>query len=474
MIRSSTILTLAMCFIILCGYGIHAGLSRLWGPGPFGDYIVVMTILVWMEIIINSGVPTAVSKLIAEDGENESRILKTSLFLQMRTGACLLVILVLLSPLFGMMMGQQRMTFYLLVAAVDIPFMGLYALYHKALSGKHLFGRQAGTMATYAASRLLAILGLAALGFGIWGALAGNIIGSVAGGIAGFFLLGLRGSGKAYEREKISGTGRQTATYWLAFHLLIGLDLICIRVIMPDPATAGYYGAAMTLARIPYFVFVGLNIILVPLIARALTRGMREQASAYIRQAVTFLFIILFIGIALILSSSRDLVGLIYSAAFLPAAPALDLLIVAFSFLCFFMLMGSILIGAGRAKTATRMAFILLPLSLLLNLALIPPWGMIGAASATLTTACAGAVLALIVARKELPITLDSPRLVKALAAAAAVYLVSTRWQLSGGLLPLKYLILILAYFIILLVTQALSVQDVFTLLKKENERSRH
>jgi len=55
---------------LLCGYGVHIFLARRFGPSLYGNFGVVISILVWFELAVIRGLPTAIQKFIAEDQDN--------------------------------------------------------------------------------------------------------------------------------------------------------------------------------------------------------------------------------------------------------------------------------------------------------------------------------------------------------------------------------------------------------------------
>ena len=53
----------------------------------------------------------------------------------------------------------------------------------------------------------------------------------------------------------------------------MNIDLLFVKAMVVDNAKTGFYTAATTLARTPYFIFIALSATLLPLISKPITNN---------------------------------------------------------------------------------------------------------------------------------------------------------------------------------------------------------
>ena len=144
-------------------------------------------------------------------------------------------------------------------------------------------------------------------------------------------------------------------------------------------AQQGFYSIAVLLAEKLSHLPNSIQIVLFPRVS-ALSREQANQVTP--RVVRTTLLIMVFGGFALA-ASSEFLIRLFYGQKFMPALPAMRLLIPGVVFLSVFKVLASDLSGRNRRTYISIAAAVAFVLNAALNFILIPRWGISGAAVAS-------------------------------------------------------------------------------------------
>jgi O-antigen/teichoic acid export membrane protein len=284
------------------------------------------------------------------------------------------------------------------IAALDLPFFGLYTCLSHLLNGRRDFLVSAvGTM-VYGATKVVGTAILLTSGtLSVEGALVVNIAASVLG----LVVLLPRGGMRVLRptltaRAPILRLALPVLLADLGVQTLLALDLWSLNALgAAIPAeTKGQYVAAVNLARVPNMLAFVLASILMPSIARALADGDKPTAARLVLGATRFLAVMVLPACALIAVNAADILALLFSSAYAGGGRFLALLIFAqgLGFTCLGALQ-SILVGAGAAPAGARRIYAGVLVAILLNSALVPALGAEGAALAAVLALATAASL---------------------------------------------------------------------------------
>lgn len=172
------------------------------------------------------------------------------------------------------------------------------------------------------------------------------------------------------------------ASAGFAWAILTYTDTIMITIFR-NTTEVGLYQVAMPLANTLLYVVGAINVVAYPLFAQFSAK----QESHYIKSGVTLLYNYLFIGmlpLALALFSFPELViTMLFGVDYLPATTALRILSFSALFFSLASFNTTLLSATGHAKKTAFFAFLTAILNFILNLALIPTLGFVGASIAT-------------------------------------------------------------------------------------------
>ena len=442
--RGTIVLVLSKALFLVGSVMIHVFLGRYLGPRGYGQYGLVMSILLWFEVVVNSAIPWAVSKVISERKALARNVFTQGMGLQLAFSSVILAVFIILAPALARVFGDGSIRLLLWWVALDIPFFALLSVVLTYFNGLQRFGRQGAVSISRILFKVLATVLLVLGGHDITGALVANIIASVLALIAGFLLLRLPPAPEERVRliERVLSFGLPYTLFLLSAQLLLSIDLWSVKIFIEDPDAAGFYTSAQTISRVPYFLFLGLTTALFPALSHSISSGQEEAGRAQVRQALRLQALVLLPAGAIVSASPGAVVRLFFGIDFQPAVGPLTVLIWGMILFTGFYNLAVILSVTGRPLTALGFSLVCITGDVLLNWLLVPRMGMMGAALATALTSLVGvAVLAALVSSR-FGSPLSAGTLIKLVAVAGLIFGLSTLLNLEGILLILEAVVL--------------------------------
>jgi stage V sporulation protein B len=442
--RGTVLLVLSKALFLVGSVLIHVFLGRYLGPQGYGQYGLVMSILLWFEVVVNSAIPWAVSKVISERRNLARSVFFQGIGLQLIFSIVVLVVFIALAPTLARVFGDGAIRVLLWWVALDIPCFALLSVFLTYFNGLQRFGRQGIVSISRIFFKVLATVLLVLGGYSIRGALVANIIASLLALATGWFVLRLPAPSSQRVRfvRRVLSFGIPYTLFLLSAQLLLSIDLWAVKILVDDPAAAGFYTSAQTISRVPYFLFLGLTTALFPALSHSVSSGQEGASRVQVRQAMRLLALVL-LPVGAIVSSSPDaIVKLFFGSAFHPAVLPLTILIWGMIlFTCFYNL-AVILSVTGRPLMALGCSLGFILGDGLLNWLLVPQVGMAGAALATSLTSLGGTVVLAVVVSRRFGALLSSGTLLKLALASGLVFGLSALVPLEGFLLILKGMVL--------------------------------
>lgn len=436
---------------LIGGYAVHSFLGRRLGPADYGVYGVVIAFLVWMEVSLTGGFPYAIRKFGAENAELMPAIARASMRGQVVFAALLTVAAMAAAPTIAGLLHDPGLTGLIRIASIDIPIYAFYFCFMAILNGRRSYMRQAAAMAAYAAGKVAAVILLVALGFGVMGALIGNILASVAGLIIAVAAAGRIPKATPYPFNRLVKYAGSTSILGIFFTLLISIDLFAVKAMVGTAATVGYYAAANTLARAPFLLFIGIASATLPALSKAASETDHELARKYMGQATRLHLMLLAPVVAILSGAAVGVVNLLFSDRYQSAAPALAILVVAMMLFSFLHAVYNIFVAMGDTRTPFLGTTFLIGVAAALNLWLVPDYGIVGAAVAALFTSAAGLLGSTIVCIGRFGVFISPAVVVRITAAAALIYLAAATIKVQGIALVGFCAALFLAYTVLLI-----------------------
>jgi O-antigen/teichoic acid export membrane protein len=421
--RGVLYITFAKGWFLLAGMVLTFGLPRIfkWAGGDdvnvgialFGAYQIVTRGV----SIINNGIVTgtiqAVSKFTSEDESNAGAVRRAGLRVQGSLGIAIAVLYAALAGFLAQALGSPELATPMRITAGIIAAYSCYAVFIGSFNGRRLFSHQATFDITYATLKTGLIIGLAAAGFGILGAVSGFLAAAVLITIIAAFVARPQSTG-IFPAKKYLTFGATLIVYTFLLNLVLSLDLWLLKGLTTRAAIesgqtveiaslttkvlAGQYSAAQGLAFIPYQAILSIAFVAFPLISKVTFSGDTEKAKIYVQKTMRFTAIFI-VGLAAVFCAlPSQTIGFIFPTEYLVATEALGILSIGIAAFGLLVVSNTILNGAGlpgKAMLAVvlTLAVIIGGVSVLVSQAGSGP----GALAAAATGSASGMTLGLII-----------------------------------------------------------------------------
>ncbi len=385
-------LTLAEVLYNLSGYVVHAVAGRILGPADYGRYGLVITLTTTVIILIGNGVPTAMSRYLSEafiqNPGSIHAIKRAGIILQTLIIGAITLIFFFFAPIISRLLGDSSLTPLFQLSSLIIPAFAASSFYFYYFTGIHRFHTQATLKIARALLRATLLVALVVL-FKIYGAIVGYILVPFLTFTIGTFFDRRSSTDFPPEEKPVFSLRKLLSAAWpitfflVFYEIFISIDLYLVKAILHNDQETGFYNAALTLGRIPYYLFYALSIVLLPTLAKLNGEGNPEKISKLMTSSLRYAGIILIPIATLLFAYAEQASSLFFGQDYVAAAPALEVLAFGLSCLTVFYIVATGLIGLGRAKLAMWLAIAGTAVDVLLNILAIKSFGILGAAWAT-------------------------------------------------------------------------------------------
>lgn len=369
-------------------------IARVLGSSGYGDYAVLLSILGILMTFVNAGVFDGVRKYIAESrDEPDWQASVFSFYLRFATVIALVAAMVLsiitYSGLIQWIFGPQYEVYFYLLAGLVVA-QQISSLARGTLMG--LGYEHFSEPLRLLRQVLFAGIGipLAVIGFGVAGILIGRLAARILTSAIAYALIFrqirpgaiTKQRSATFPRRELVSFNSMTVLFTLFMTSLYDVDVLLLKLFMGSETT-GYYKAALVTAEFIWFVPKALQIVLLhstsELWSEQNTRQITELASRATRYAL-LLTVLLAIGIAALADA---FVPFYFGSEFDPAITPLLLLLPGTIGLAVSRPMLAIGQGKGSLRTIVYATGGAALINVVLNIALIPRFGMVGAAIGT-------------------------------------------------------------------------------------------
>lgn len=454
---------IARSVVILSGYALHFGVGRHLGPELYGIIGVIFSLLALTQVIFRAGINRAVSKLTAENNELANTIKNKALKIILPLAGAVFIFYFIFADFIANLLNDPSLVPYMRLSAFEIPLTAAYVVYRASLNGMRAFGKLSKIVIIYSITKVFSVLILILLGFSISGVIIGYIIASFVAMLFARNYCKFISVNNDFDIRKIFSFAIPVLFFSLASTLILNIDLLSIKSILKENTLTGYYTSASTLARPTLSIFTALSTTLFPSIVLAYSKEDKKQVINYINQSLRYLLILLLPLLFLVSATSENLISMVYTDKYAPAAPALSILVFGLGFITLYGVLNTIIMAIGRPKVSMYIAFSLVPIDLILNLTLIPLYQLEGAAIATTVTAVIGVVISAAYIFKKFKTLVSPLSFVRILIGSIFIYFISAKYTLTGIFLPFEYIILFLVYLSFLWIVGEIKGKDIET-----------
>jgi O-antigen/teichoic acid export membrane protein len=374
-------------------------LARFLGPSGRGAYTLILLIPTTLLILGQLGIPSA---LIYYAGRGRD-------LNELRSAAVLLLPILSLATIIPTLLLADTIQRSILIGApaggLELVLLGVPFLFLATLGGTILLGRQAIrtvnllALGQTATSLVLLFILVGPLGLGVQGAITTYVVIVIATGVATLIaVLRLAPMRFVISRRMLSDLlnyGIRIYPGSLASFFSYRIDVFLISLLLASSASVGLYGLAVSLAELVFYVPDSIATAFFPRIANAereeadlLAPQVTRVATLATMLAAAALIPVAFIGVHLLLP------------AFVDSLPALIVIVPGIIALSISKVLSGYVSGLGRALPVGAIAVATLVVNVIANLILIPAWGIVGAAAASLVSYTANATLMIIISAR--------------------------------------------------------------------------
>jgi O-antigen/teichoic acid export membrane protein len=463
---------LVTAFLLYKFLANELGSSPSASTALFGTWRVILSVLVWFEIFVNSGLVKMATKRLAEKPGDESRLERAAYLGQALVAVIVFALVELVAPLIAAGLGHPEWTVLVRVSAIDIPVYSLFLAASSIQLGRGGFDRQAIGWIVYATAKLVLIAGLVWMRLGVTGALVGNALASTVG----FAIVVSRWGKTDAPLAELRVLAREMlidSLPFLGLALLEGLaastDLWVVSGVVRGTGSVsrdtliGFYASAAVLVDMPTFLLLGVNRVLFPSVARSSAEGDESAVRTIATGGLRVALIITLLAASVIVASGRAALQVALSGASAGAYAVLAVLIFACVGRSAREVCTEVLLATNRSGISVVILAGSVALEIALLVALIPRWGVVGAAAGAAFAAVVSGVWAALSLRSALSWRALAT-LVRAVLAAAIVGA-----ALSAIPLPNPYWVLVtyplaaVAYLALLGVMREFDAEDLAT-----------
>ncbi|ADB60020.1 polysaccharide biosynthesis protein [Haloterrigena turkmenica DSM 5511] len=369
-------------------------LYRFLGPSSYGDYAFLLSVFAIYMIFVSSGVTDGVRKFLAED-RNDANWSEhvVGFYLRLAIGLAVVgAVLLILAARFGIVDRAfgDGFTIYFYALAVLVVTAQFRDYARKTLMGFGLERYSEPLKILDTVAFITVAVPLAFVGVGVIGVLAGHLVASLLVAVVGLTIVHRRvplscltsTPTERFPRKQMLSFNSMSIVLVFLLMSLYHIDIVMLQRFR-ESAAVGNYRAALTLAEFLWFVPLAIQTVFVHSTSELWSQHRHREISELASRATRYTFLLTAV-MAVGLAALADVAVPIYFGD--EAIPAIEPLLLLLPGALGFALARPILAvsqGEGTLRYPIAATGVAALLNVVLNAALIPRYGMHGAAIAT-------------------------------------------------------------------------------------------
>lgn len=439
-------------------------LARYLGPDGLGLFSMAIMIVGIIQLAAIFGFDSALIKFVAEYKDKKKdkvdSLFSSAIITMLIIGIITSLALFACSNTFARIFNMPSLSILLKIYALAFPFSLMYGIIIAFFSGLRKMRYYAFIMILQASLTLVFIIALLIIGLGVEGAILGTVFAIIATmGIAmtivkkfvHFTFSDYKKNTKVLASfgSRLVGTNMIGQIYYYIDTLMIGYFLTITDV--------GYYAVAISLSRFFWLVPRAIATVAYPAISEYWAKDNHQAVNKLVDKATKYsTCILVFAGMSVIFFAT-DIITFLFTAEFLPAVLPLGILVIGTVTSGILRSVGGIFASVGKVNLALKIVAIGAVCDIILNIILIPTYGIIGAATATTASYVLNVGIVIYFLRRELAIKLDTSWYTKM---ALLIGLSATLFYVLGFLNHFLSSIIPLLLYIIVVITYLLTKEE--------------
>jgi len=396
------------------GFVITIVLGRYLGAGDLGLYRMASTIYGIAMLVAAIGIPAAMIKYVAEfkdDRTKFNQIVSSGVITSLFLGIGFIALFYFSSGLFADIFNMPGLSGLLKILSPVFPFALVGGALLGLLNGLREMKKYAAATIIQSVLMVIITVVLIYFGFGVAGAVIGVVLSSVG------FCLFLIWTTRKYFEITFSGYAPTTKKMLLFGIHIFGAqamniinyqaDIILIGYFL-TAMDVGYYAVAVGLSKFFWIVPQSIQTITYPATSEYWAKNNHSALQTMIDKSMKYSACVLLpIGLA-VGFFAKDIITTIFGEGFIYSVLPLQILIIGTIISgAGERAVGGTLAGIGRSDLNPKIASSSATINIILNIILIPYFGIVGAAIATATSLSVAVFLSLFLMVKNAGIKLD-------------------------------------------------------------------
>ena len=389
-------------------------LARFLGPEGFGLISMAMMIIGFFQLVALFGIDGALVKFVAEYKEQKEKVyslVSSAFFTILIVGITVSLALFVFSNTFANVFNMPSLSLLIKIYALAFPFSLAQGIIYSYFIGLREMRYYAFFRILRASSSLVFISVFLIIGLGVEGAMSGTVFATFATASVAMVII------KRYVHLTLSNYKKNTKMLVSYGSRLVGanmigeinhyVDIIMIGYFLTSTAV-GYYAVAVSLSRFFWLVPRAMGTVAYPTISEYWAKNDIQAINKLVDKSTKYsACILIFAGMSVIFFA-KDIITFLFTSEFLPAVLPLTILIIGTVTSGILKSISVIFASTGKINLVLIISTIGAVGNTLLNIALIPTYGIIGAATATTTSYVIGVGITIYFLRKFFAIKFDA------------------------------------------------------------------
>ena len=366
-------------------------LARYLGPEGLGLFSMTIMIVGIIELITTLGFDSALIKYVAEYKGKEQKekvysLVSSAIITILIIGIITGIVLFVFSNTFASIFNMPSLSLLLKIYALAFPFSLTYGIIFGYLNGLREMRYYAFIHILQASLALIFILTFLIIGLGVKGAVLGILFAIIVTVILAIVIVKrfIRFTFSDYTKntKMLASLGSRLVGVNMISQIYYNIDIIMIGYFLTS-TDVGYYAVAISFSRFFWLVPRAMATIAYPAISEYWAAGNHLAISKLIDKTTKYCACILVFAGMSVIFFANDIITFLFTPEFLPAVLPLTILIIGTVTSGILRPIGVIFAGTGKVNLVLIISTIGAVGNILLNIALIPTYGIIGAATAT-------------------------------------------------------------------------------------------
>lgn len=377
----------ASAVAMLLGFPITVLLGRYLGADDLGLYRMVNTIFGTIMLFATIGIPAAITKYVAEFRDNDEKlgqIVSAGLITSILLGLLSFISIYVSAGLFAAVFHMPELSGLLKILAFAFPFSIVTSILLGLLNGLREMTKNAWISIIQSVS-MLALTFLLVFNYGVNGAVVGIVFSSVLTTLILIFVQKISNLSFAnfFDNSiQLINFGSKTV-FSNAINLInYQADILMIGYFMTK-TDVGVYSVAVMFAKLIWILPDSIQRITFPLISEYHAKKMNESIDTLVDKCMKYSCLFLVFCTTFFVFFGKELVTVTLGTEFAHSYSPLIVLLIGTLFFGITKSVGSIFASVGKVSLVYKIPLVSAILNIILNIVLIPIYGMNGAAIAT-------------------------------------------------------------------------------------------